>query len=53
MGIILIVISVILFIVDWVILMFSQGTKYTPGPGLQKISLALGIIGVILLFFDI
>ena len=53
MGIILIVISVILFIVDWVILMFSLGTKYTPGPGLQKISLALGIIGVILLFFDI
>lgn len=46
-------IAVILFLLDWIILMFSQGTQYTPGPLLSKISLACGILGAILLFIGV
>lgn len=49
----LLVIAFIIFIIHWLILMFSLGTSYTPGPLLYKISLALGVLGAILLFIGI
>lgn len=46
-------IAFLIFIIDWLILMFSAGTSYTPGPLLNKISLALGVLGAILLLVGI
>ena len=49
----LLAIAVTLLFLDTIILSLSQGTKYTPGPLLNKLSVVFGVLGGILLFLGI